>query len=103
VWKKLALGALVVAALAALLRIFRPKPDFAAPSGDAEWPPLDLGPDWVESDAEDTCPDGYPVKVKLSSGIFHVPGGLSYDRTKPDRCYATTDAAVRDGFRESQR
>ena len=42
------------------------------------------------------------MKAKLSSGIFHVPGGANYDRTHADRCYVDGDAAATDGFRPSQ-
>ena len=35
------------------------------------------------------------MKAKLASGINDVPGGLSYKRTRPDRCYA--DPAVLGG------
>jgi methylphosphotriester-DNA--protein-cysteine methyltransferase len=42
------------------------------------------------------------VKVKTSSGIFHVPGGRSYERTNPDRCYATPAAAEADGYRPAK-
>ena len=49
------------------------------------------------------CPDGFPVKVNERSGIFHVPGGLSYDRTRPTRCYATPEGAEADGFRRARR
>ena len=47
-------------------------------------------------------PDGYPVKVKISSGIFHVPGGRFYERTTPDRCYPSAAAAEADGYRPSK-
>jgi hypothetical protein len=43
------------------------------------------------------------VKAKLSSGIFHVPGGQNYDRTHADRCYVDEGAASSDGLRKSQR
>jgi hypothetical protein len=42
------------------------------------------------------------VKGKLASGIFHVPGGANYDRTRPDRCYADAGAAEADGLRASK-
>jgi hypothetical protein len=42
------------------------------------------------------------VKAKLGSGIFHVPGGASYERTKADRCYCDADAAQRDGLRAAK-
>lgn len=57
---------------------------------------------WVEPDGA-ACPTTHPVKAKLSSGIFHLPGGASYARTKPDRCYVTGDAAVADGLRAAAR
>ena len=52
--------------------------------------------------SDGAAPEGFPVKVKVSSGIFHVPGGRFYDRTNPDRWYATTGAAEADGYRRSK-
>jgi hypothetical protein len=63
-------------------------------------------PDEVEPwvDPEDgACPPTHPVKAKLSSRIFHVPGGLAYDRTTPDRCYRDAASAEADGFRPAKR
>ena len=57
---------------------------------------------WVEP-VDGACPDGYPIKAKLASGIFHQPGGFSYERTKPDRCYPTAEAAEADGLRPAKR
>jgi hypothetical protein len=59
------------------------------------------GPTW-RAPVDGACPPGYPVKVKLSSGIYHVPGGRFYDRTAPDRCYADPAAAEADGYRASK-
>ena len=47
------------------------------------------------------CPDGYPIKV-AKSGIYHVPGGRSYDRTTAERCYVNTDDAEADGYRRAK-
>jgi hypothetical protein len=52
---------------------------------------------------EGSCPATHPVKVKESSGIFHVPGGASYERTAADRCYPTPEAAAADGYRAAKR
>ena len=41
--------------------------------------------------------------ANADSGIFHVPGGMSYDRTVPERCYATAADAEADGFRQAKR
>lgn len=57
---------------------------------------------WVDPEAG-TCPVSHPVKVKLSSGIFHEPGMLAYDRTTPDRCYRDATTAEADGFRRAKR
>lgn len=57
---------------------------------------------WVDPEAG-TCPVSHPVKVKLSSGIFHEPGMLAYDRTVPDRCYRDATTAEADGFRRAKR
>lgn len=60
------------------------------------------GETWVEPKGE-VCPSTHPVKAKLASKIFHILGGASYDRTKPDRCYASPEAAEADGLRASKR
>ena len=57
---------------------------------------------WVEP-VEGACPDSHPIKGKLASSIFHVPGGLNYARTRPDRCYLDAAAAEADGLRSSKR
>jgi hypothetical protein len=62
-------------------------------------PPL---PAWVEPQSR-ICPPTHPVKAKRSSNIFHVPGGLNYERTMPDRCYRDEAAAIADGFVKSRR
>ena len=68
----------------------RPPATPAAPPSAAWRAPVDGG-----------CPDGYPVKV-ARSGIFHEPGGRSYERTTPDRCYATAADAEADGYRRAK-
>lgn len=65
-------------------------------------PTHDLETTWSPP-VDGACPPGFPVKAKESSRIFHVPGGLSYDRTRPDRCYPTPEAAEADGFRPAKR
>jgi hypothetical protein len=50
-----------------------------------------------------TCPLSHPVKAKLGSGIYHLPGGLNYERTQPDRCYLDAPSAEADGLRPSKR
>ena len=58
--------------------------------------------DWVEP-VDGACPATHPVKGKPGSGIFHLPGGLFYDRTVPDRCYRSAEAAEADGLRPAKR
>lgn len=50
-----------------------------------------------------TCPASHPVKGKLTSGIYHLPGGLNYERTRADRCYVDAAAAESDGLRPAKR
>ena len=57
---------------------------------------------WTDP-VEKGCPAGFPVKVKLASGIYHLPGMLAYDRTAPDRCYVSAEEAEADGFRAAKR
>ena len=47
-------------------------------------------------------PGDASVKGKLTSGIYHVPGGANYDRTHADRCYVDEDAAQADGLRRAK-
>jgi micrococcal nuclease len=55
-----------------------------------------------------TCPLTHPIKGNFttSSGercIYHVQGGEFFDKTKPERCYATEADALKDGCRRSKR
>ena len=68
----------------------------------AQAAPASGGDGWVEPD-DGTCPASHPVKAKMSSKIFHVEGGLNYERTHPDRCYRDAAAAEADGLRKSAR
>ncbi len=57
---------------------------------------------WVEPKGK-VCPTSHPVKAKLASKIFHLPGMLNYERTSPDRCYADQARAEADGLRAAKR
>ncbi|MGB3733378.1 MAG: hypothetical protein WA964_00375 [Ilumatobacter sp.] len=57
---------------------------------------------WADPLEDGSCPVSHPVKANDNSGIFHVPGGRFYDRTKPERCYSDADAAVADGYRRAK-
>lgn len=48
------------------------------------------------------CPTWAPIKGNADSGIYHVPSGRFYDRTKPEECFADEAAAVRAGYRRSK-
>lgn len=75
----------------------------SAPSASATATTVDASPEpWVEPAADGSCPLTHPVKLKVASGIFHVPGGRFHDRTKADRCYSTAEAAEADGYRRSK-
>jgi hypothetical protein len=75
----------------------RPAPTLSVVADDI--PPSQRWSDPVERG----CPQGFIVKVKLASGIYHLPGMFAYDRTIPDRCYSTPEAAEADGFRAAKR
>ena len=44
----------------------------------------------------------HPIKANDNSNIFHVPGGRFYERTRAERCYATAEAAIADGYRQAK-
>jgi hypothetical protein len=58
---------------------------------------------WVDPEEGGACPLTHPVKASMSRGIFHVPGGASYGRMQPERCYRTPEDAVADGLRQASR
>ena len=99
--------------LAAFASWWRQRSEATSPAGPPEWPPWPDAPTaptattarpasaWVEGSGGE-APAGYPIKLKVSSGIFHVPGGRFYERTNPDRWYATAEAAIADGYRQSK-
>ena len=57
---------------------------------------------WVEP-TDGACPSSHPVKAKLSSGLFHLPGMAAYNRTKADRCYPDAESAAEDGLTRAKR
>ena len=91
----------------------RPRPDVSiadlqeapvkkAPAKKAAAPkPKKLEP-WVEP-VDGECPPTHPVKGKMTSKIYHLPGGFNYARTRPDRCYLDAAAAEADGLRPAKR
>ena len=58
---------------------------------------------WVEPDTDGGCPASHPIKGNDQSKIFHVPGGMSYERTKAERCYCDEASAEADGYRKAKR
>jgi hypothetical protein len=54
-----------------------------------------------------TCPAGYPIKgnTQKSTGrkLYHLPGEGSYNRTKPEVCFATRADAEAAGYAYSRR
>ena len=66
-------------------------------------PALDPTSPWIDAADGGACPDHYPVKAKLASGIYHLPGGANYARTQADRCYRSAAAAEAAGLRASKR
>ena len=79
-----------------------PEPDgVPVADGDAAGSPSEQA--WVEPDGTGACLASHPVKAKMSSKIFHLPGQLNYDRTTPDRCYRDAVAAEADGLRAAKR
>jgi hypothetical protein len=59
-------------------------------------------PAWVASE-NGSCPLTHPVKVNGNSGIYHLPGGQFYARTRAERCYVDAASAEADGYRAARR
>jgi hypothetical protein len=60
---------------------------------------LTLPANAVRGDGSNVCPEAYPIKGNASSMIYHVPGRPAYDRTVPEFCFTTVEAAEAAGFR----
>ena len=73
----------------------------ATDSTSASPTPEPVAPPWIAA-VDGNCPQSHPVKLKQSSGIYHVEGQRNYERTIADRCYCDTSAAEADGFRASK-
>jgi hypothetical protein len=43
------------------------------------------------------------VKAKRSSKLYREPDAAAYDRSRPDRCYVSAEAAEADGFTRAKR
>jgi hypothetical protein len=69
----------------------------AVTDGDVE------GQVWSDPHDDGSCPVTHPVKAKLGSGVFHLPGMANYERTKADRCYPDADTARADDLRQAKR
>jgi hypothetical protein len=78
----------------------RTGPARRSPTGKAEEPPGERL--WVAA-SDGVCPQSHPVKAKLSSKIFHLPGSRNYSRTQADRCYPDEASAPADGLRPALR
>jgi hypothetical protein len=67
--------------------------------------PAEAGPDspWLAPDESGACPSTHPVKAKRSTRLYREPGTAAYDRARPDRCYASPEAAEADGFTRAKR
>lgn len=57
---------------------------------------------WVEP-VGSVCPPSHPVKAKLKSRLYHLPGMFAYARAVPDRCYGTPEQAEADGLNRAKR
>ena len=73
----------------------------SAPASDGGPTPPGDG-SWVNP-VDGNCPVTHPIKAKLTSGIYHEPGGGNYERTRAERCYVDPDAAIADGLRAPKR
>jgi small subunit ribosomal protein S6 len=52
----------------------------------------------VAGDGTNECPEDFPVKGNASSRLYHTPGSPSYNRTIPEFCFASVEAAEAAGF-----
>ncbi len=65
-----------------------------------------LSGEWMPNDAllatGADCPSDHPIKGNLPSRIYHLPDQTTYERTEPEICFNSEDAARLAGFRASR-
>lgn len=79
-------------------------PTPAAPSDAPAAPPAPTGAGDVPAgalrgDGSASCPPEFPIKGNTQSMIYHTPHSPVYERTIPEFCFATVEAAEAAGFR----
>lgn len=107
--KKLLILSAVGISLVAVARVLKRRHDESMPgasnpgaSTSPQWPVIPAPASGWLPPVEGGCPEGFAIKVNTTSGIYHVPDGRSYQRTVAQRCYATAEAAERDGYRQAK-
>ena len=108
----------LIAVVGLLVTLIRRRNVEAEPAPRPSWPPLDDSDDagrtavaaisqdvppskrWSDP-VEKACPPGFEVKVKLASGIYHLPACGSYRRTKAKRWFCSEEEALAAGFRKA--
>ena len=78
------------------------RPDSSEPPAKQAVATKEAEATWVDPEGR-VCPPSHPIKGKLKSHLFHAPGMFAYDRTIPDRCYASEDEAEADGLSRARR
>lgn len=58
---------------------------------------------WIQVAEGESCPIGYPIKGNATSRIYHLPGQAAYEKTIPEICFATEEAAALLGYRPRKR
>lgn len=74
-----------------------PSPQPTQPQQPSQPAPQPAGKEPVGKD----CPATAPIKGNQNSMLYHVPGGKSYKRTKPEQCFATEAEAQAAGFQKA--
>jgi hypothetical protein len=116
--KRLTLLALVAGAGAFVWSMVKQRRATLQPSSEPAWPPLQLSTTPDDEPAGVAAPHFTQISEEHSTsggserwrtpvdgqcpGIFHLPGGRSYERTVPERCYATAEDAAADGYRQAK-
>jgi hypothetical protein len=75
-------------------------PDLSSSNSKEENSILAKNPDgvfWIKAGQEPICPKEFPIKgrYKDNSQIFYTPESKTYNRVKPDLCFANEDFALK--------
>lgn len=69
-----------------------------APGNASSRPDAKMPANAIHGSGKLHCPPGFPVKVRLASGTFHLPDEVGYEQVSPEFCFTDAVSAEAAGY-----